>query len=329
MTPKTASRSQHLKRSILVIFALIGLVFWIPTRDSAAQTTGLTVSVVMGTHTFSWTFSQPVANGTFVDGQPWIVRPSAGVSLTATTPTRQNGVSVEGLGPTSVVASVDMTVINPPIADYYDPGAVVRVRNAFGWDSRGCIRYGLGGSYDSSLPWDGVTPVPLQVGDVVTTALSRRADIVDTVLEAVAVLTVLDAPPPADAFRPGFTRTAARRANPEWFRLSDLIDLTPYLIPEPHTDLYGHNLPARNTNMSAPRLTSLLPGPSVLNHGVIYSRSSNANYNNSGAAYGGTVGQQMGDVAVGALAGWLTPEERRICQIHLIQRAVDTQGDCI
>jgi len=316
----------------LSIDELVVATSWAEVTPPAGD---LTVETTMGSYNFSWTFDKPVTHGTFVDGQPWVIRPAGGLNLVATTPARQNGVVVENkpMGRPMVLVSADinMTVINPPIADYYDVGAVARFRSgSFGWDSRGCLRNDLNpanpitGSYSPALPWDGTTPKALQIGDSVTTAYSRTSNIKDTPLDAVAVLTVLESPPPAQAFRPGFTRSASRRATPEWFTLTQMIDLTPHLIAQPTTNLHGTPLIVFPTSMTAAKLTSILPGPSIMNHSATFSQSCNATYNNSGVSYGGDVAKEFGDLSIGALAAWLTPADRLKCQIQFLQRAIDT-----
>lgn len=293
-----------------------------------------TVSVTMGKYNFSWTFDQPVASGYFVDGQPWIIVPSEGVNMLSASPARINGANVYKINYSTnlqevVVADINQTVVNPPIGTYYIPNQVkVKEDPVFGWDSRGAIRHETptSTSYNPSLGWDGITPKLLKAGDVVTTAQSITTPSVgETVLDAVAVLTVLSSPPPADAFRPGVVRSAERRLNPEFFTLSRIIDLTPYLIQKPTKNALGTAVSSTvPSKYSASYLTGLMPGPSIMNTGLNFSRSFKATYNDSGETYGSGVAQNLGDVAVGALASWFTPEERKQCQIHLLQRAIDT-----
>ncbi len=290
-----------------------------------------TVTVNMGPHTFSWTFDKQVTYGYFVDGQPWIIVPTDGVSLIAAIPARINGANVYNpITGAPVVADINQTVVNPPIGTYYNnnTGAIL-IRNAFGWDSRGAIRHGTPPlyNYDRTLGWDGITPKALVVGDIVTTAksLTDILPVTETCINAVAVLTVLASAPPLDAFRPGVVRSAARRVNPEFMTLSQMIDLTPNLIQKPLTSVFGTAIAATlPTPFNSSTLTNLMPGPSILNAGLTLGRSYKSNYNDNGQTYGAGVSMYTGDLAIGALAAWLTPAERKICQIRLIQRAIDT-----
>lgn len=293
-----------------------------------------TVTLKMDTCNFSWTFDQPVAYGYFVDGQPWIVAPPEGVNMLSATPARIDGANVyipDYTNNTQVptVANINQTVVNPPVGTYYLPGHLdIYEIPAFGWDSRGAIRYEAPNrtSYNPALGWDGVTPKLLKAGDIVTTPQSiTTPNIGETVLNATAVLTVLATPPPADAFRPGVVRSDERRLNPEFFTVSQIIDLTPYLIQKPTKTIIGNTISSTVPYaFSAERLTKLIPGPSIMNSGLIFSRSYKSRYNDSGYTYGEGIAQGLGDMAVGSLASWFTPEERRQTQIHFLQRAIDT-----
>jgi hypothetical protein len=298
------------------------------TIDITVVPPSTTVSLTMGTHQFSWKFDKPyIQHGTFVDGQPWIVLPQNGTNLIDVTPARIVGASVKDRAGTTVTADIHQTVVNPPVGTYYlnNSGGILS-RNAFGWDSRGAIRYGLGSSYDANLAWNDASPFRLSAGDVITTAKSLVTATPDnTVLDEVATLTVLASAPPADAFRPGTIRSAARKANPEFVKLSDMVDLSAYLIAQPTTSILNNALSGTvPTVMTAATLTNLYPGPSILTAGLGFNRSFNALYNNSGNGYGADVAQNLGDLAVGALAAWLTPGERQQCRIRFIQRAIDT-----
>lgn len=287
-----------------------------------------TVNVSMGTHNFSWTFDKAnVEQGYFADGQPWIVLPAGGVNLIAASPARIVGATVKDATGANITADINQTVINPPVGTFFlnNTGAVL-TRNSFGWDSRGVLRsMPLGSTYDATLAWNGTTAVALNVGDIITTAESLVAQTpANTVLDAVAVLSVLAATPPADAFRPGFLRSASRKVSPEFIRVSDIVDLSPYLISQPVNSILNNPISIVDPIFTASTLTNLMPGPSILNAGLLQNRGTNALYNNSGFSYGADVAQNLGDVALGALATWLTPAERLTCRIHLIQRAIDT-----
>jgi hypothetical protein len=311
-------------------------------------TAGTIITASIGSNTFSWTLDKTVTHGTFVDGQPWFIVPAEGVNLIAATPARLNhqllprDITVNKVLLSVVdTADINITVINPPIGTYYNnnSGAIITA-NGFGWDGRGAIRYGVGllgaikynggNNFNAAIGWDGSTPVPLSVGDIITTAKSittRVPDLSDTDLDAVAVLTALSATPPADAFRPGVQRSATRRTNPEFIRKSDIINLSSSLIPIPATTLAGGAVPTTPPTTFAPSyLTNIFQGPSILTGGLNNARSFNAYYNNniSGQGYGQDVSRVLGDLSVGCIANWLTASQRDSCQIHFIQRAIDT-----
>ena len=161
----------------------------------------------------------------------------------------------------------------------------------------------------------------------------------ETCLEAVAVLTVLASEPPADAFRPGVTRNSARRLNPEFIRKSDIIsNLSDYFISKPKVTLYNTTIAdAEPVRFQGKNLTKIMPGPNIMLAGLNENRSFHAVVNDTSSVpdfgaiprynvntYGGSLATDLGNVAIGALASWLTPQERDTCQVHLIQRAIDT-----
>jgi len=79
---------------------------------------------------------------------------------------------------------------------------------------------------------------------------------------------------------------------------------------------------------SYPWLRQQLPGPGFINTSYSHSEGVSALYNNStlfNGSYGGTLGTySFGPLAVGSLATWLTAEERKLCRIRFIQRAIDS-----
>jgi len=330
------------------------------TRTHATETAGHgdLVSVDMGPHHFEWKLSTAVDWGYFVDGQPWIVCPSEGVSLVSTTPSRT---TANVYYPDSTAAkpipannaTINVTVKNPPLATscFQQDGKVYyKEADAFGWDSRAMTdtakdRSTWDGGWNPDIGWDGVAPLPLAAGDSITTPKSATA--VDmpaaySSLEAVAVLTVVDQTPPKDAFRPGPIRTAADRASYQFVTLSDIrSDLDNHLIADP---LAGPVVPALNGNTSYgdlknslygfAHLQQLLPGPGIRNCGKEPSEGVSPWYNDSEplnvwgkpakiSGYGGTMGMRFGMLSIGSLASWLTPEQRLHCQTRLIQRAID------
>ena len=319
----------------------------ITTSGSGGGTRGFgtTVSATVGAEEFSWTFDRPVEWGYFIDGQPWIVMPSTGnLNLTSASPARKNAQSVHLPNNVPVIADIDISVKNPPFDHVYNGVDYVdATEGVTGWDSR----FGPGIDLESSpkynpfIGWDGVQPLPLFAGDCITTAKSLVANPMPdraTPLKALAVLTVLNAIPPDDAFRPGVIRpaTGPDRTNPEILRYSDLINITPaQLIASPvgSTDLRNVAVSSIESKYLFYRIRACLPGPGFINTGDSKTEGASALLNtyayppstSSRAAlvYGGDVGNYMGQLAIGSLAEWLTPEERKFCRIRLIQRAID------
>jgi autotransporter-associated beta strand protein len=308
------------------------------------------VNVQMGSQIFSWTFNQPVTRGYYVDGQPWVIKPAGTpLYLTAASPTRENGrTGIYNHPAVPTTADINITVINPPFDHYFDGNDYIDNPNGvFGWDSRsGTWGGNASAKFNASLGWDGTTPKLVVAGDCITTPKSV-VDLYDddgsgpntpkmpargTPLDYLAVLTVVDAAPPGDAFRPGVIRpaTGLDRTNPEIIRYSDVIDLNPYLIPSPvgTTDLRGKPITAIPSKYTYPILKAVFNGPGFLNTGDSRSEGAHALLNNYaipyGANYGGTVGGYMGQLAIGSLASWLTEDQRKSCRIRLIQRAIDS-----
>jgi autotransporter-associated beta strand protein len=308
------------------------------------------VNVQMGSQIFSWTFNQAVTRGYYVDGQPWVIKPvGSPLYLTAASPSRENGrTGIYNHPAVPTTADINITVINPPFDHYFDGNDYIDNPNGvFGWDSRsGTWGGNASAKFNASLGWDGTTPKLVVAGDCITTPKSV-IDLYDndgsgpnapkmpargTPLDYLAVLTVVDTAPPSDAFRPGVIRpvTGLDRTNPEIIRYSDVIDLTPYLIPSPvgTTDLRGKPITAIPSKYTFPILKAVFNGPGFLNTGDSLSEGAHALLNNYaipyGANYGGTVGEYMGQLSIGSLASWLTEEQRKSCRIRLIQRAIDS-----
>lgn len=356
---------EDIRRMPWLILYVISIVSLLPPVSGLANSSAVTVTAEIDGVVFSWTFNESVQYGYFVDGMPWIVAPEAGTFLTDAAPQRQNNVDVTGFqnSPTGE-ADINITVINPPVGFYisdsgHPAGPKVVSQPVFGWDSRGAIREGgWGTDYNENLGWDGVTPVRVYPGDVVTTPKSfghgdmvrNEPDIWDitknvsaypeTVLEAVAVLTVLGSAPPENSFRPGVLRSYERQQDPEFITTDDITNLDAHLIDFPEYDLHGNPLnssfyDAGDGNkipmlFRGERLTQLFPGPMIMNTNLSVSRSYHGYRNNSGpefAYYSGTysadLGAAMGDLAIGTIANWLSLEERFECQVRFLQRAID------
>ncbi len=323
----------------------ITLVITTSGAASASRGFGTTVSALVGAEDFSWTFDRAVEWGYFIDGQPWIVMPSTGgLNLTAASPARKNGQAVHLPNNVPVTADIDITVKNPPFDHVYNGTDYVdNTLGVTGWDSRFGPGIDLESSpkYNLNLGWSGVGTLALAAGDCITTAKSIVANPMPdraTPLKALAVLTVLSSIPPDDAFRPGVIRpaTGLDRTNPEILRYSDLISISPsQLIATPvgSTDLRNVNVASIESKYLFYRIRACLPGPGFINTGDSKTEGASALLNtyayplataNRGtASYGGDVGNYMGQLAIGSLAEWLTPEERKFCRIRLIQRAID------
>ena len=322
----------------------------ITTNGNVAPSSGVgnTVSAMVGNDQFSWTFDQPVQWGYFIDGQPWVVMPASGnLHLTAASPSRLNSQNVYTYTTTSpysapYVADINITVRNPPLDHTFNGSKWVdNSAGVFGWDSRaGHMGDATSPIYNSTIGWDGVTPLALAVGDSITTPCSMTGSVMPsraTMLDALGVLTVLGSVPPSDAFRPAVIRTGTDRTNPTIITYSNLIsNLDSYLIADPTgtTDLTGTRTvayvpePYRFYQMQA-----LLNGPWFINTGYSLSEGVNGLKNNTtlpvttaSVVYGGNMGTYMGQVAVGCLASWLSPAERETCRILYIQRAIDVYG---
>jgi len=308
---------------------------------------GKEVSLEMGPHSFKWTFSKEVEWGYFIDGQPWIVKPESGVSLTLVTPEALT--TNMPFNEKTIEATIHQTVINPPVST---KGSTIEYVNtpSFGWDSRVSYKDDWG-AYNANLAWD-QTPLELSTGDSVVTARSftneYKSDDGQGVLEAVAVLTVLEKRPPSDAFRPGPVREGSYRTNPEIIRYSDIIDLSNHMISWPKTPLItnvsspdDYLPPSTNEwdggkgeeNFTSNRLTKLMPGPFFVNSGDMVYRYTYGSYNNtydydnqepSNQGYRQYIAIALGDLAVGALAKWLPEQTRKVCRIRLIQNGIDT-----
>lgn len=193
----------------------------------------------------TWTFDHPVPAGRFVNGDWWVVGPVTVVSV-APAP-----------GPAPADAHIDT-----PKGNWGDTSLsndnrmrngsmiVLRAGGAQGYDSRS--------SYDPSLS---VTfPCTLEPGRSLISSISNPTLPVENfpakimwpsektcqcILKTAAVLTVLDTPPPADAFRPpyaGTNKPVYRMSNLKWELLKKL---APPVIPEAaYTPAYTLRLPA-------------------------------------------------------------------------------------
>jgi hypothetical protein len=149
--------------------------------DAAASDAGAP-TLTVSDHGVTWTFAAPVENGRFITGDPWILCPATVVAIDPAPTPGRNG-----------------TVLNlPPVDD------------ASGWDDRVEAN-----RFDATLRSD--PPIDLVAGDILLSSVSiGTPGLVDNWLRegkgeaslspvmSISVLTCLDAPPPADAFRPSY-----------------------------------------------------------------------------------------------------------------------------
>ena len=322
----------------------ISLVITTDGNVDPARGFGNTVSARIGANQFCWTLDQNVEWGHFVDGMPWVVIPNGGsLSLVSAVPERLNNQTVRYFISTSesgtTNADINITVKNPPFEHTFNTNTLSYVNNTngvFGWDSRRSDD-SASPKYNPALGWDGLSKLPLVAGDSIATAKSTIKELMpsrSSPLDAVAVLTVLTNVPPDDAFRPAVIRAGTDRTNPEILRYSDLINLSPHLILNPvgvTTDLRGTNVASLAAEYTMAKMRACLPGPGFINTGYSTSEGASAHYNNYAYPvasfsdnYGGTVAGYMGQLAIGSLADWLTEEERKVCRIRYIQRAIDS-----
>jgi len=128
----------------------------------------------------TWTFSTDVTAGQFVNGDWWVLDEGSGVTVSSVSPGTSGG--------------RNGSMINPEVGTDQ------------GFDDRAS-----GGTYDSGLNVS--FPLSLEGGDALLSSISRASESGDwdganidskAKLNTVAVLTIVDSVPPADAFRPSY-----------------------------------------------------------------------------------------------------------------------------
>jgi hypothetical protein len=136
----------------------------------------------------TWTFAAPVEAGQFVNGDFWIVGPA---TVTAIDP-----------APTTASPFLNGSVLNLPSRN-----------GKSGFDSR--LNDGTDESWWFDATLRSTAPLVLRPGDALVSSISlatihslpevmRASDMSASPVRTVSVLTVLTAPPPADAFRPSY-----------------------------------------------------------------------------------------------------------------------------
>jgi len=140
-------------------------------------------------HGVTWTFAQPVKCGRFCNGDWWAVGP---VTITAIKPAslrdgaRVRHGSMSNPSPTSLTQGYDSAMFGDGATGRFDPAANVALE----------------------LTRD--EPLTLQPGTSLVSSISHPIAGELPQLESCAVLTVLDAPPPPDSFRPPYCGTDKR-----------------------------------------------------------------------------------------------------------------------
>lgn len=141
---------------------------------------------------FLWEFSEPRPVGSFVTGEPWVVGP---VTITAITPKR----TVAG------GRVMNGSMLNPMPLWQYD---------GFNWSQHGWDTRLFSGTpapypeYRQPIDLSASLPQTVTKGSIVSVQSVANVAPGESPLLDAAVLTVLDAPPPADAFRPPYVGTS-------------------------------------------------------------------------------------------------------------------------
>ena len=197
-----------------------------------ASTVDDTTTTVTAPNGQSWTFSGTVVNGTYVNGDPWVLDTGAGVSLTAlsTMPTG-SGQSARNGG-----------MINPTFNTLTEVGGndvTNTVAMKQGYDGR-IDETGITFDYDASYNAHATLPKTLHAGDSFVSAVSKDATQTFTefwdvpgsnkkALDRMAVVTVVGTTPAVDAFRPNYFGTTKYNFNWSDVNTSLLPNLTaPY-----------------------------------------------------------------------------------------------------
>ncbi len=235
----------------------------------------------LGRFGVTWTFDREYPVGTFVNGDPWVVGRVRIVQITPASEKLANGRVVNG------------SMVNP------------RVHGDSGFDSL------AGGKYrpELNVAWglDAAQPLTLPPGSSLLSAVSAAGGDSKRPLETIAVLTVLDAPPPGDAFRPPYA--AGDKAVRFRFAQVDAARL-------PRLKVVG-------TPPAWERVNALVERPFV-DFAPNWNRYHIATAKN-GALYGRDTSQQVSLVTAMLIADY-PPEEKRSALIGLIQRGIDLYG---
>jgi hypothetical protein len=131
-------------------------------------------------HGITWTITGTPTNGTYANGDPWVV---GAITITAISPTPSAG--------------RNGTVVNPAVG------------TSQGFDDRLWDGW-VGQSYDESLNVGNNLPLDVAANSSVVSSISTSSNVVYNQIDTYAVLTVVESQPAANSFRPRYTGSGSR-----------------------------------------------------------------------------------------------------------------------
>lgn len=181
-----APRAGTSRRMLGALLPALALLLGVGASQASAQGTTRTVVYAVGTvgapdrAEFTWTVTKVTAQGTFIDGTPWItVEP--GAEVVALSPMSEQRTTARGMR-----VYVNGSARNPRMQSYYSPTTLAEVALAGGnpFDSRQCfpsppsqqqldLAYPLASNVGLPVSGGAIAPVPVAAGDVVVTARSQ------------------------------------------------------------------------------------------------------------------------------------------------------------
>ncbi len=263
---------------LVVVLCLLTATTTLLAEDKPAPVNAKSVSQFG----ITWTFDREYPTGQFVNGDHWVVGPVSIVKIDPPSIKQEGGRIVNG------------SMLNPTIG----PNA--------GFDTKP-----KEANYDASLnvafELSEQKPLTVQPGSSLLSSISLATpEQGGRTLETVAILTVLDAAPPADAFRPQYmagAKTIHRMSQVDLKRLPQLAvagnaptwEDVNQPLERPAIDF----VPSFGRERIAPKL--------------------------HGAPYGRDVSKQVGRASLMLIADF-PPEQKRDTAIRLIQRGIDLYG---
>lgn len=194
--------------------------------DTVTWTIGNANSVIgggasQGPVTFTWKFNQPVNQGVYLDGTPW-VQAKPGLELISVSPSPRRETVPGVKNETWEDALVDGTCINPG-------------EHELPLDRRMCDKSGEGPWQQGASVWDG-QPTPVQAGDVIVTGLSRRESRPASRKMLFTAIGVCNIVPHnmTGHYRPPIRMPAELRAKLEMPKQVDVSSLPTFEINNPH-----------------------------------------------------------------------------------------------